>query len=68
LRIKGIIFIEGIRAPFVIHGVQHIFNPPVQLKDWNKEDQRSRIVVIARDLSHPELQSSLDMLRAHKNV
>ena len=68
LRINGIKVIAGIRAPFVIHGVQHIFNPPVQLKDWNKEDQRSRIVVIARDLSHPELQSSLDMLRARKNV
>tara|TARA_B100000780_G_C21099729_1_gene443753 strand:+ start:376 stop:1428 length:1053 start_codon:yes stop_codon:yes gene_type:complete len=68
LRIKGIIFIEGIEEPFVIHGVQHIFNPPVQLKDWNKKDQRSRIVVIARDLSRPEIQSSLDMLRARKNV
>jgi G3E family GTPase len=67
LRIKGILFIEGIEAPFVIHGVQHIFNPPVQLKDWNKDDQRSRIVIIARDMTRPELQRSLEMLRAHEN-
>jgi G3E family GTPase len=67
LRIKGILFIEGIEDPFVIHGVQHIFNPPVQLKGWNKEDQRSRLVIIARDLSQPELQRSLEMLRAHEN-
>ena len=67
LRIKGILFIEGIDAPFVIHGVQHIFNPPVQLKNWNKGDQRSRIVIIARDLTRPELQRSLEMLRTHEN-
>ena len=67
LRIKGILFIEGIEDPFVIHGVQHIFNPPVQLRGWNKEDQRSRLVIIARDLSQPELQRSLEMLRAHEN-
>jgi len=35
----------------------------VQLKDWAKEDRRTRIVIIARDLSRPELQRSLDMLR-----
>jgi len=67
LRIKGILFIEDIEDPFVIHGVQHIFNPPVQLRGWNKEDQRSRLVIIARDLSQPELQRSLEMLRAHEN-
>lgn len=63
LRVKGILFLEGIEAPFVIHGVQHIFAPPVQLKDWSKEDRRTRIVIIARDLSRPDLQRSLDMLR-----
>ena len=60
---KGILFLEGIEAPFVIHGVQHIFAPPVQLKDWAKEDRRTRLVIIARDLSRPELQRGLDMLR-----
>lgn len=63
LRIKGIVFLEGIDMPFVFHGVQHIFDPPVQLKDWPKEDRRSRIVVIARDLSRPEIQASLEMLK-----
>ena len=67
LRVKGILFLEGIEAPFVIHGVQHIFAPPVQLKDWVKEDRRTRIVVIARDLSRPDLQRSLDMLRVRAN-
>ena len=63
LRIKGIVFIEGIESPFVFHGVQHIFDRPVPLRDWPEGDTTSRIVVIARDIGRPELQRSLDMLR-----
>lgn len=64
LRVKGIVFLEDIEAPFVFHGVQHIFDPPVPVRDWSGGERRSRIVVIARDMSRPELQRSLDMLRA----
>ena len=63
LRIKGIVFLEGIKDPFVFHGVQHVFDPPVQLRDWPGEDRTSRIVVIARDLSLKKLQRSLNWLR-----
>ncbi len=66
LRVKGIVFLEDIEVPFVFHGVQHIFDPPVPMKNWTGDDRRSRIVVIARDLSRPELQRSLDMLRVHQ--
>lgn len=66
LRVKGIVFLEGLETPFVFHGVQHIFDPPVPMKNWDGDDRRSRIVVIARDLGRPELQRSLDMLRAHQ--
>ena len=67
LRVKGIVFIEGLENPFVFHGVQHVFDPPVQLADWPKDDRRSRIVVIARDLTRPELQYSFEMLRASQS-
>lgn len=63
LRVKGIVFLEGLDVPFVFHGVQHIFDPPVPMRDWTGTDRRSRIVVIARDMTRPELQRSLDMLR-----
>lgn len=66
LRVKGIVFLEGLETPFVFHGVQHVFDPPVPMKSWEGDDRRSRIVVIARDLGRPELQRSLDMLRAHQ--
>lgn len=64
LRVKGIVFLKGLETPFVFHGVQHVFDPPLPVKNWQGEDRRSRIVVIARDLSGSALQASLDTLRA----
>lgn len=64
LRVKGIVFLQGIDAPFVFHGVQNIFDPPVQMKDWPKDDRHSRIVVIGRDISEKELAYSFNMLTA----
>ena len=65
LRVKGIVFLEGIETPFVFHGVQHVFDPPIPLRHWLGSDRRSRIVVIARDITRPELLRSLDMLQTH---
>lgn len=64
LRVKGIVFLEGMETPFVFHGVQHVFDPPVPLTTWSGDDRKSRIVVIGRDLTRPELQRSFDVLRA----
>jgi G3E family GTPase len=64
LRVKGIVFLEGIETPFVFHGVQHVFDRPVPMRTGPGSDRRSRIVVIARDMSRLELARSLDMLRA----
>ena len=64
LRVKGIVFLKGLNKPFVFHGVQHIFDPPRPVPDWPTGDTRSRIVVIAKDISRPALQRSFDMLRA----
>lgn len=68
LRVKGIVFLEGIDLPFVFHGVQNTFERPRPLKTWTGTDRRSRIVVIARDMTRPELQRSLDMLRARPHT
>lgn len=56
LRFKGIIHVQGAPHPFVVHGVQHIFHPPVPLTDWAGEDRRSRLVMILRDFTDPDLQ------------
>ncbi|OBY27653.1 cobalamin biosynthesis protein P47K [Leisingera sp. JC1] len=63
LRLKGIVHIEDVPTPFVFHGVQHVFEPPVPLKDWPAGDHTSRVVVIARDFPLEDLEQSLAMLR-----
>ena len=40
LRIKGIINVAELDGPVVIHGVQHIFHPPVTLERWPSSDRR----------------------------
>jgi G3E family GTPase len=62
LRIKGILNIEGLPGPIVIHGVQHVFHPMVQLKRWPSADRRSRIVFIGRDLDEAALRDTLHLV------
>ena len=62
LRIKGIVNVAGLDGPMVIHGVQHIFHPPVTLNEWPSEDRRSRIVFITRDIDESVLRDTLRLL------
>ena len=59
LRIKGILNVAGEDKPVAIHGIQHLFHPPVVLPDWPGDDRRSRLVFITRDLDARELGKSL---------
>ncbi len=60
LRVKGIINVAGIDEPVIVHGVQHIFDPPRRLERWPDDDRRTRIVLIARDLDGAGLNAALD--------
>jgi G3E family GTPase len=51
LRVKGIVAVAECRGPVVIHVVQHVAHPPVELEDWPDEDHRSRLVFVTRGLS-----------------
>jgi G3E family GTPase len=52
LRVKGIVALADDPArPVVIHGVQHVFHPPVRLAAWPDADHSTRMVFILRDLS-----------------
>ena len=52
LRMKGIVHIaEHPEQPAVIHGVQHIFQPPSWLVARPGDDNRTRIVFIGRDIN-----------------
>ena len=51
LRVKGLVRLSDDPArPVVIHGVQHVFHPPVRLQQWPDADHSTRIVFILRDL------------------
>ena len=59
LRVKGIVNAEGESAPIAVHGVQHLFHPPVQLEAWPDLDRRTRLVIIAKGLDRETLERSL---------
>ncbi len=56
LRVKGLVNVAGETGPVVVHGVQHVFHPPVTLPAWPSEDRRTRIVVIGRDLDEQAIR------------
>jgi G3E family GTPase len=58
LRVKGILNLTSESAPVAIHGVHHIFHPPVLLDAWPDGDHRSRIVFIARGIERAEIEAS----------
>jgi G3E family GTPase len=58
LRVKGILNLIGENAPVAIHGVHHVFHPPVQLEGWPDADQRSRIIFITRGIEPADLHAS----------
>jgi G3E family GTPase len=60
LRVKAIVAIdERPGQPVVLHGVQHLFHPPVLLPEWPSDDHRTRIVFITRDLPREQIEKSL---------
>lgn len=63
LRMKGLLHVADIPGPLVVHGVQHIFHPPVMLRKWSGSDRTSRIVIIGRDLDEKYFRDSLLFLQ-----
>jgi G3E family GTPase len=60
LRLKAIVaIVERPDQPVVLHGVQHLFHPPVLLPRWPSEDRRTRMVFITRGLPQQAIEESL---------
>tara|TARA_R110002167_G_scaffold51528_3_gene149076 strand:- start:1331 stop:2440 length:1110 start_codon:yes stop_codon:yes gene_type:complete len=66
LRVKGLLNVEESDTPVVVHGVQHMFHPPVQLDSWPSDDRRSRIVFITRNLDEATVDGMLAALTERK--
>ena len=54
LRMKAIVNVQGRDRPVVLHAVQHVFYPPVELAAWPEgedgPDRRSRFVFVTDGL------------------
>jgi G3E family GTPase len=60
LRLKAIVALsDRPDQPVVLHGVQHLFHPPVLLPEWPSEDHRTRMVFITRDLPRKAIEATL---------
>ena len=65
LRVKAIVALaDRPEQPVVLHGVQHLFHPPVLLPSWPSEDRRTRIVFITRDMPQAQIDESLAAFEA----
>jgi G3E family GTPase len=60
LRLKAIVALSDRPGePVVVHGVQHLFHPPVLLPQWPSDDHRTRMVFITRDLPREAIEKTL---------
>lgn len=62
LRFKAIVNVAELPGPLVLHGVQHVIHPPMQLKKWPSTDRRTRMVFITLDLEEQVLRDAVAML------
>ena len=62
LRVKGLVNVEDIDEPVVVHAVQHLFHPPARIAGWPEAHRRSQIVFITKDLSCSEVEDILARL------
>ncbi|KLJ02304.1 GTP-binding protein [Luteimonas sp. FCS-9] len=63
LRVKGILNVEGHERPLVVHGVQHVFHPPLRLPAWPDGDRRSRLVFITHEVDRRTIEGAFHILR-----
>jgi len=62
--IARILNLAGSDRPVAVHGVQHLFHPPVELPAWPDEDHASRLVFITRDIEEATLAKGLRAFQA----
>jgi G3E family GTPase len=62
LRVKGILNIKDREQPMVIHGVQHIFHPPLLLPNWPDGNRHSRFVFITKHISQESIEKTFRAL------
>jgi G3E family GTPase len=68
LRVKGLVNVQGSDGPVVIHLVQHLAHPPVQLQDWPSEDRRTILIFIVRGMIHSSVRNVIQSVQEAMSV
>jgi G3E family GTPase len=68
LRVKGLVNVEGLDGPAVVHGVQRLIHVPTLLPAWPDEDRRTRIVFVTRDIERERIPSMFRMASASNGL
>ena len=66
LRVKGILDIAGRERPIVVHAVQRLFHPPVELAVWPAGPRASRIVFITRNIGRDYVAEVLATVQSRR--
>jgi G3E family GTPase len=61
LRVKGVLDLQGEAQPVAVHGIHHVFHPPVRLRDWPPGLRRSQLALIVRGLDVGALRESFEV-------
>jgi G3E family GTPase len=64
LRVKGILAVAECRGPVIVHAVQHLTHPPVELEDWPDDDRRSRLVFVTHGLAREPVERLFSAIAA----
>src|SRR5258707_941897 len=64
LRVKGLLNVAGCRGPVVVHVVQHLAHPPVELAAWPDKSRVSRLVFITRNIPERQVRDLMGAVRA----
>lgn len=60
---KGTLNIEGCRGPVIVHCMQHLALPPVELQAWAGQDRASRLEFVTRGIDEKTVRDLFDSIR-----
>lgn len=64
LRVKGLLNVAGCCGPVVVHVVQHLAHPPVELAAWPDQNRASRLVFITRGIAERHVRELFACVQA----
>ena len=63
LRVKGLLKLsDDPTRPLAVHGVQHVFHPPVRLSTWPNGQAKTRLVFIVKDIEKADVEKLFEAL------